>query len=510
MVESVERTKTFAGRGPIACLSALVLAAASAIASACSDGFEGCEATLDCAGSSGAEGGQAGAGEGGSAGDLGASGGEASGGSTSQGGMAGDDSGGGGDSSTESCVPAECDDPPSDDCTDPSTLLDYENTGECVEGECAYESSTRHCAAGCTVDACDGDEWIALADLNVPGTRHRHSAVWTGSEMIIWGGSWSAPPSYLQDGGRFDPLRLDTDAWIPLTTNNAPTHRANHTAVWTGTEMIVWGGSTSSANGSLLSTGGRYSPTAGWTFTNNTGAPVARTSHTAVWTGSEMIVWGGFTTVPIASGGRYVAGDDEWIAPPTGNGEPSARHLHTAIWTGTEMIVWGGNGGSGGTPTPLGTGGRYDPTTNEWTAVSTTNAPAARFSHTAVWTGSEMIIWGGDGTSDGNNPVPLDSGGRYNPKTDTWTALPSQAPRRLHTAVWTGSEMIVWGGYADGNVEQGARYSPTDDEWTPLPTGSLAPLGRTNHSAVWTGSEMIVFGGAIGGPGTSTGGRYVR
>src|SRR5439155_8720252 len=30
-----------------------------------------------------------------------------------------------------------------------------------------------------------------------------------------------------------------------------------------------------------------------------------------------------------------------------------------------------------------------------WTATSTTNAPTARSGHTAVWTGSEMIVWGG-------------------------------------------------------------------------------------------------------------------
>ena len=34
-------------------------------------------------------------------------------------------------------------------------------------------------------------------------------------------------------------------------------------------------------------------------------------------------------------------------------------------------------------------------TDDTWTATSTTNAPAARSRHTAVWTGSEMIIWGG-------------------------------------------------------------------------------------------------------------------
>ena len=38
------------------------------------------------------------------------------------------------------------------------------------------------------------------------------------------------------------------------------------------------------------------------------------------------------------------------------------------------MIVWGGLGNSG----YLNTGGRYNPGTNSWTATSTTNAPAAR------------------------------------------------------------------------------------------------------------------------------------
>ena len=56
------------------------------------------------------------------------------------------------------------------------------------------------------------------------------------------------------------------------------------------------------------------------------------------------------------------------------------------------MIVWGGLM----TVSYLNTGGRYNPSTDSWTATSTTNAPAGRDYHTAVWTGSEMIVWGGD------------------------------------------------------------------------------------------------------------------
>ena len=55
------------------------------------------------------------------------------------------------------------------------------------------------------------------------------------------------------------------------------------------------------------------------------------------------------------------------------------------------MIIWGGMTYDA----VSNTGGRYNPSTDTWIATSTTNAPAARSGHTAVWTGSEMIVWGG-------------------------------------------------------------------------------------------------------------------
>ena len=64
------------------------------------------------------------------------------------------------------------------------------------------------------------------------------------------------------------------------------------------------------------------------------------------------------------------------------------------------------------------TGGTYNPSTDSWTATSTTNAPAAREAHTAVWTGSEMIVWGGDD----NGSSSVNTGGRYDPSIDGWIA----------------------------------------------------------------------------------------
>src|SRR5262249_49870230 len=84
--------------------------------------------------------------------------------------------------------------------------------------------------------------------------------------------------------------------------------------------------------------------------------------------------------------GRACA-DDAW-APITTANAPSARQQHAAVWTGIEMIVWGGWEGNA-----TNTGGKYNPATDSWSATNVASAPAARFGQTAVWTGSEMIVW---------------------------------------------------------------------------------------------------------------------
>jgi N-acetylneuraminic acid mutarotase len=244
-----------------------------------------------------------------------------------------------------------------------------------------------------------------------------------------------------------------------------------------------------------------------WTATSS--PPDGYEGITAVWSGAEMIVWGGWLGGPsyLGTGGRYNPSTDTWTA--TSNTDaPSSRSNHTAVWTGSEMIVWGGFDFNDGY---LNTGGRYNPSTDSWVATSTTNAPAARESHTGVWTGNEMIVWGG---YDLLNNIYFDTGGKYNPDTDTWVATNTgSAPigRAFHTAVWAGTEMIVWGG-EDQNFSQlntGGRYDPTTNSWLDTSTTN-APVSREGHTAVWTGDEMIVWGGFGGSNNLNTGEDTIR
>ena len=208
----------------------------------------------------------------------------------------------------------------------------------------------------------------------------------------------------------------------------------------------IWGGRNSEG---LLGDGAVYDPLADtWTAINDSNSPNERTGHTAVWLNGELLVWGGDgETGVLNTGGRYSFAGNSWAVLPTA-GAPSARRGHTAISTGTTMIVWGGETED----SFLGGGAVFDPSGNSglgsWSTMSTSNAPVARSGHSAVWTGSEMIIYGGETVDAEDNTAAA-----YNPATDSWRQLTMEGPplaRKNHLAVWSGEEMLVFGGFLNG------------------------------------------------------------
>jgi len=336
--------------------------------------------------------------------------------------------------------------------------------------------------------------WSAT-DIRGEGPKIGHTALWTGTEMIVFGRD--PFPFDTSSGSRYRPA---SDTWIPLNSLGNGGPRFGHVAVWTGNRMIIWGGQADFSTSSIRRDGRIYDPvTDSWQQTAL--APAARTHATGVWTGTEMLVWGGsigtgFTGDMI--GGRYNLATDSWQSISTIGAPLDVPSGHTAVWTGTRMIVWGG-----------GIGGMYDPVTDTWESVASSGAPSARTLHTAVWTGTEMAIWGGiDATGHS-----LNTGGLYNPRTNTWRPISTACaatPRGGHSVVWTGSEMIVWGGsitIGGGEVASGARYDPSSDAWQDVPVVG-APGGRVNHTAVWTGTSMIIWGGDTGAVPTNSGGVY--
>jgi N-acetylneuraminic acid mutarotase len=335
-----------------------------------------------------------------------------------------------------------------------------------------------------------------------PSPRGRHTAVWTGSQMLVWGGS-AGSSIFLNDGGIYDPI---ANLWTPISSDGAPGPRFAHSMVWDGNGIIVWGGTTNGTPLSFFNDGGRFEPSSGtWSLLTTIGAPKARYSHTAAWTGDRMVVWGGLTNTGYSGEGmRYDPASDTWSPMHQANG--FQRAFHTVIWSGTSVVMWGGYNLNG----YLNYGVQYNPATDTWGNFTTSfNTPSPRQDHTAIWTGTEMIVWGGFGGSTRTN-----DGGRYNPATDSWgPKVPTNgAPsiRSLHSAIWTGTEMIVWGGRGNATgsyLGDGGRYNPQSNTWAPMSSAG-APSPRDIHTAVWTGTEMIVWGGLGAGGYRNDGGRY--
>jgi hypothetical protein len=140
--------------------------------------------------------------------------------------------------------------------------------------------------------------------------------------------------------------------------------------------------------------------------------------------------------------------------------------------------------------------------------------PVARVGPAIAWTDSELILWGGS-LRDGADQFA--DGYVFDPASDLWTpmAVSPLGPRSFASAVWTGEEVVIWGGwngsrerYADGaaydpasaSVHQfnrsdtptavAAAYDPASDRWRELPAPDLSPNGTF---AVWTGEELFAL-----------------
>jgi N-acetylneuraminic acid mutarotase len=171
------------------------------------------------------------------------------------------------------------------------------------------------------------------------------------------------------------------------------------------------------------------------------------------------------------------------------------------------LIILVGDTGPDGKPWParLARAAAYNPATDTWRRI--TPLPAARGGATAAWDGRELLVVGGAPAPRGGNPQPLAKVGfAYAPVTNRWRPLPPmESGRFAEAAVWTGKQLLLWGGSQTAGAgppvipPHGLAYDPTPNRWSPLPQAPL--LGRLDPTAVWTGKQLIVWGGQKPGAG---------
>lgn len=332
--------------------------------------------------------------------------------------------------------------------------------------------------------------WTAGATAGAPLPRYDHTGVWTGQSLLVWGGVLgSGSPS--SAGAAYEAAQ---DQWSPLPDADAPAPRRGHTAVWSGDAMLIWGG----FGAGYLRSGGEFAPASPlWRELPIQGAPAGREGHVGVWTGSRMLIWGGRDAAGLlGDGGLYDPVGRVWSGLPEA-GAPEARVEAAAAWAGSRFLVWGGLGVNG----ELASGGILaftgGSTPGAWVPMTSVGSPTPRSGHTAVWTGQRLLIWGGQAGG-----ALLGDGAAFDPAANSWQALPSTGaptPRSGHLAVWTGTEMLVFGGEtAGGTTATGAAYDPVTGTWRSLSMNG-GPLARSGAEGAWSGSGLIVFGGRSSG-----------
>jgi hypothetical protein len=271
--------------------------------------------------------------------------------------------------------------------------------------------------------------------------------------------------------------------------------RSQYAAVWTGKEMIVWGGY---SNATQYGDGAAYNP-ATRTWTKLAPGPLAgRDLPVTVWTGKDMLIFGGAGTSAYSDGAAYDPAANTWrkLAPiPRSLGGNLSGSGSYAVWTGKVMVAWGFFERSGRQALAAAT---YNPAANSWTAgtVAPAQAPA---SGEAFWTGKEMIVWG----SSADSP----EGFAYDPATGRWSTLPAspfaRAPRESMLAVWTGRYLVVGGGDGPaGRQKDAAAYDPVTSSWTRLPDAPVGFDGSGSYGTapgIWTGASIITIEDAVPG-----------
>jgi hypothetical protein len=327
-----------------------------------------------------------------------------------------------------------------------------------------------------------GGRWRALPVLPAGQLEPRKQAavIWTGRQLVYWGGASHPPVRAHADGAAFNPA---TNRWATLPpAPEGQEHLEGHddgVAVWTGREVLVWGG---------------------WTIPDPVAAPNMATPADGVAYDPARRTWRRLPRPPLPL--RYVS-TNQWV-----------------LWTGRELMAGGVEAGSGG-----GTrAGAYDPATNRWRMLPRSPRLTGGSGHlqarTAMWAGTRLLVWNfwSPTARTANNPTAVASRPEaepegidlwaYDPAGDRWTVLPDppdQVRRVVAGAsmVWTRREVVIASAQTAQRrtVIRAGRYDPDRARWTPIappPRPRGANLDRVTLE--WTGSAVVEPGNAVYDP----------
>ena len=283
-------------------------------------------------------------------------------------------------------------------------------------------------------------------------------------------------------GSRIARTACSVLSYEPTATTNAPAGRTDAEVVFDGEKVYFIGGRSTSNNSEVVS----LDPISNrWVDINLTGASgIGQIGHAAVFTGKEILVWGGEGNSGSA-GAAYSPALDEWRTINQGLRAPPSRGHFAHTWTGTEWFVWGGKDSQ----TTLSDGAIYSPDSDSWHRVRRSPL-SAREGAAAVKTSTGILVVGGlDDAS-----TQLGDYAFYQPQTNTWgrTGTMPQCSGRTKALVIDKYILVL--------SETGwCQYDIEQDQWSVIPPRPNQRISFPYGDGVFTsnGSELLVYGGSI-------------
>lgn len=327
-------------------------------------------------------------------------------------------------------------------------------------------------AAATAVFAAAASHWQQLPTSPL-GTPYEASAVWTGSEMVVFARTQPHPPNSVDAAAAYHPA---THSWTTLTPFHGPrgSYNGSYQTLWTGRAVIVLGPVDAQA----------YYPRRNrWRRLRHG----AESNSLLVWTGHRVISWGGGCCgSETAAGSIFNLRTNRWhpiAASPLAPSDSPA-----GAWDGHEMIVLVSGIDPFGHPYPASDAraAAYNPATNQWRRIA---QPPVSGGGTGIWDGRDVLF------------VGAPTGLAYSPATDRWRTLRRMPARRRSDASVThaGRRVLVWGGSAAGRT--GLEYIPRANHWLSF---GRAPIPSSSYPVTaWTGRTFLIVGGLGASGGAS-------
>jgi hypothetical protein len=283
-----------------------------------------------------------------------------------------------------------------------------------VTGPSATEPGNQ---TGAIVSQPDGVEPLPEPPIEVRGDA---AVVWTGAELVVWGG----------DGAAFAPT---TDTWRMLSSSPLPNNSDTPVGVMTSAGVVI-------ARGRSTALWNPEDDT--WRDVEDAPGPVSDLASNGVL----AISYSANAILDTATGQWR-----ELSAPPVRLERP------TTAWTGRELIVIGGAGSAFTSASAIG----YDLESDEWRQLASPPGQLHAEALSADWDGERVVVVNYDMTA-----------ATYDPTADSWEDLPA-VPARFYE--WYPT-LRSSGGRSVAFMATAIVVLGEDGHWVPLPYGDI-PFG---------------------------------